>query len=547
MKSNSLHQIQAKKKKIESSQVLASNTGKEEKDREFTENQYFKLVSDLTACVNKLKAAPSQIRSSSSSEGSCSAPIAVRLPDIKISQFSGHIRDFQSFIELFDALIVKNETLTDIQKLVYLKSYLRGESLQLIDSLPIINENFVIALNILKKRYENKFAIINSYLQAIFDCNNISKCKSDTLRELITTIQKNILSLQNLNLTSENLFDLTLIFILKKKLDFQSAKAYESERNHDEIPTLNHFLKFLEKRAVILENVEISSPKTTRKNFSSHSTMHEATSNRQFQLICIYCNKEGHKIYTCSEFKDMSHSAKLQFIRAKNLCINCFGKHNLKECKSSKKCSFCSKSHNSLMHIKIGENQHSPPMTSSKRHSHSLYNNGSNSQPNSYAGNHSSLISSNSSYLDNTAHFQNGNNASFPLDSNSNLQTRSLDIQPVQENSGMYLDNTAHVQNGNNSSSHLDSNSNLQTRSLDTQPVSGYSNFQGPSRNFTENNPTANNHSANHSVQSVKHSHILLGTAKVTLLGINANFCIAKILLDTGSQNSFIVEKLVNK
>uniref|UniRef100_A0A6P7GY43 GATA zinc finger domain-containing protein 4-like n=1 Tax=Diabrotica virgifera virgifera TaxID=50390 RepID=A0A6P7GY43_DIAVI len=133
------------------------------------------------------------------------------------------------------------------------------------------------------------------------------------------------------------------------------------------------------------------------------------------------------------------------------------------------------------MHIKIGENQHSPPMTSSKRHSHSLYNNGSNSQPNSYAGNHSSLISSNSSYLDNTAHVQNGNNSSSHLDSNSNLQTRSLDIQPVQENSGI-------------------------------------TNFQGPSRNFTENNPTANNHSANYSVQSVKNSHILLGTAKVTLL-----------------------------
>uniref|UniRef100_A0A6P7GWC3 Uncharacterized protein LOC114343709 n=1 Tax=Diabrotica virgifera virgifera TaxID=50390 RepID=A0A6P7GWC3_DIAVI len=158
-------------------EFLVSDTNKEEKSRELTENKYFKLVSDLTACINKLKAVPSQISSSSSSEGSYSAPIALRLPDIKISPFSGHITDSQSFIELFDALIVKNETLTDVQKLVYLKSYLKGESLQLIDSLPIINENFVIALNILKKRYEIKFAIINSYLQAIFYCNNISKCK----------------------------------------------------------------------------------------------------------------------------------------------------------------------------------------------------------------------------------------------------------------------------------------------------------------------------------------------------------------------------------
>lgn len=74
-----------------------------------------------------------------------------------------------SFIQLFDTLITDNSCLSNIQKLIYSKSFLRNELLNLIDSLKVTNDNFIVAKNILKGRYENKLAVINSHFFSFFD------------------------------------------------------------------------------------------------------------------------------------------------------------------------------------------------------------------------------------------------------------------------------------------------------------------------------------------------------------------------------------------
>lgn len=48
----------------------------------------------------------------------------VKLPDISIPPFTGEISQWTSFMELFSALILNDSSLTNIQKFIYLKSYL---------------------------------------------------------------------------------------------------------------------------------------------------------------------------------------------------------------------------------------------------------------------------------------------------------------------------------------------------------------------------------------------------------------------------------------
>jgi len=79
----------------------------------------------------------------------------VKLPIISIPTFSGNITDWTSFIELFTALIVEDDGLSNIEKFMYLKTYLKGEALKLIESLELTNNNFVVALDILKTRFES--------------------------------------------------------------------------------------------------------------------------------------------------------------------------------------------------------------------------------------------------------------------------------------------------------------------------------------------------------------------------------------------------------
>lgn len=377
-------------------EFLATAEDPDSEDRSIIESRYFDLVSGYIRCIKQLTVLSPDENSVQRNSNQVSEPvsrsqsISVKLPDIKIQVFSGDVTEFESFLQLFDALIIKNPQLSDIQKFIYLKSYLKGEPLQLIDSLKITNENFDIALKTLKCRYENKIIIVNSYLAALLDIPNINKCKSGSLRELATTIQKNIQSLKNLNFSFEELWNVLLIFIFQKKLDYNTRKAFESERDHAEIPSLDTFLKFIEKRCIILESIDSSSPKTQRKftstnhittnknennlNYPAHSNNKNDRANTS--LTCSFCDKVGHRLYTCYSFKNLSYSDKMKFIKLNKLCQNCLGKHSLDNCSSTKKCSFCARSHNSLLHVNEENNsqhsqtQNSRPDISNKNNSH---------------------------------------------------------------------------------------------------------------------------------------------------------------------------------
>lgn len=68
-----------------------------------------------------------------------------------------------------------NISLDNVQKYLYLKGALSGEALNLIKNLPLTNDNYQIAIEILKKRYENKLVVINSHLKGMLDTPAINK------------------------------------------------------------------------------------------------------------------------------------------------------------------------------------------------------------------------------------------------------------------------------------------------------------------------------------------------------------------------------------
>lgn len=79
-------------------------------------------------------------------------PTNVKLPQLQVPTFSGEMSKWTAFYDLFTSLIVNNNSLSDVEKLMYLKTALKGEALTLIDSLELTNENFAIGLNILRGR-----------------------------------------------------------------------------------------------------------------------------------------------------------------------------------------------------------------------------------------------------------------------------------------------------------------------------------------------------------------------------------------------------------
>ena len=53
----------------------------------------------------------------------------------------------------------------------------------------------------------------------------------------------------------EQLFEFLIIYLLGKKIDFGTRKAFETERDLTELPSLKELFSFLGKMCLVLENL----------------------------------------------------------------------------------------------------------------------------------------------------------------------------------------------------------------------------------------------------------------------------------------------------
>lgn len=438
-------------------------------DRGFIETSVHRIGGIIKDRIQKLCAPPPS--TSATPVQQTVAPhihkVDVKLPEINIKPFKGDISEWLPFYQIFDALIIQNGSLSKIQKFLYLKSFLRDEPLKLIENLIVIHDNFETALEILRKRYENKLSVINTHLVSLLEVPPVTKSTAPALRDFVTNCKRNLDSLRNLKYSDEQLLDFVLIYLLGKKIDFGTRKAFENERDVDELPQLSELFEFLEKRCLVLENLNSTGAQITPKFTKPHlkASLHAFAPQNNDHAKCCYCDENTHKIYSCNKFKNVSIADKRNFVNSKKLCYNCLGTaHAVAQCSSTNVCSFCSKKHHSMLHA----------------------------HP--------------------TNRVEGG-------------------AQNVTHNNPHRFDkNRGNHQNGLN-----DSN-----------------NCPPPSRNgaiprATQGNSGAPSHDSLSLSASTRDTQVLLATACVSLYDAQGHCIQAKAILDNGSQNSFVTDKLVKK
>ncbi|KAG5876045.1 hypothetical protein JTB14_031572 [Gonioctena quinquepunctata] len=227
-------------------------------------------------------------------------------------------------------------------------------------------------MNILEKRYENSLAIINSHLNSIVDCPNVKKCTSSSLREFLVNIRRNLDALKNLKCPIEH-WDLIILNIVMKKLDYGTKKEYQSNRDLKINPTLKEFFEIIGARCSALESLappshaaplEFKSERVSKT--SSKTALHVNSSSPIYptskRRTCWFCEIPEHDIYECHKFSNINTDEEYSFLRSLSLCFNCLGgRHLLTECKS-KGSSLCGRKHHTLLHK--NSNQGSVPKNS---------------------------------------------------------------------------------------------------------------------------------------------------------------------------------------
>jgi hypothetical protein len=82
--------------------------------------------------------------------------VHIKLPVISLPTFDGNSCSWLQYRDTFEALIVNNNTLSNVQKFHYLIASLNNEAKDLIANLHVTNENFLVAWQLVIQRYNNK-------------------------------------------------------------------------------------------------------------------------------------------------------------------------------------------------------------------------------------------------------------------------------------------------------------------------------------------------------------------------------------------------------
>ena len=160
-----------------------------------------------------------------------------KLPKLTLKEFSGDPANWQTFWDCFETAIYKNEELSDVDKFNYLKGCLRGSAASAIDGISLTNDNFKVAVSILKDRFANPQLLISSYMDSLLKLPSVNSVEQPSrLRELYDKIEVNVRSLDSLGIKSETYGNLLSPIIMSKipsELRLIISRKFEKEKSWD--------------------------------------------------------------------------------------------------------------------------------------------------------------------------------------------------------------------------------------------------------------------------------------------------------------------------
>lgn len=310
------------------------------------EDLYLCLLADLTDMLTK-QPQPAMDTSNSSAftgQGQCSM---VKLPRIQLPTFSGQYEEWPTYQDMFTSLVHKNTSISDVQKLHYLKSSVTGEAELILRHVQVTDSNYDQAWHMLKERYGNKRVIVFSVLKRLFYQKKMTTQTATSVKTLLDTTTECINNLKNQKINTDS-WDPVIIFLVIQKLDQESHKEWETfayKENSEEVPTWEELKRFLESKFRTLEMIQ---PVTNKDRTIKERSYHAA--NVVKDKKCVLCS-EKHTLCHCKEFIKMDIPQRHNYVKEKQLCFNCLlPGHSVYKCKVPVTCRVCRRRHHSLLH-----------------------------------------------------------------------------------------------------------------------------------------------------------------------------------------------------
>lgn len=335
---------------------------------DLTEESYLTSLDELKEMYRAVNTTPSTSKLNDSKQSAPTTSL-FNLPPLKIPTFSGDVKLWAPFRDLFRRLIHNNESLSDIHRLHYLKNNLSGDAERQLRHIELTDANYVTAWAALENRYDNPRISIKAHLSSLLSIAPVKNESANEIKRLLDSTIENVNALRNMG---RDVWDDIVVHLTVSKLDVNTQQHWERHLGRTkEMPTFQQLEEFLETTIYILEpnnhqpivkqsqrpSSFLSSQQRSSSSSSSFAnnkpkvTQHHSHHVNTQQTNCCLCDV-FHSLSSCPAFKRLNVTIRQQYIHDSNLCINCLrSDHKADKCTSKYTCRHCRQRHHSLLHL----------------------------------------------------------------------------------------------------------------------------------------------------------------------------------------------------
>ena len=323
-----------------------------------------KLIFGCSLKVRKLLQSQSEESSTASADSK-----GVKLPKLEVPKFDGNILNWITFWEQFNVSVHQRTTLSDAEKLVYLRHSLKdGSAKNVIEGLSRSGDCYLEAVECLKGRYNRPRLIHQAHVRVILEAPSLKTGGGKELRRLHDVILQHLRALKAMGYEPSSPF---LTSIIELKLDQGTMFEWQKHSQASTaVPSHQELLDFLNLRAQASESSAPDKKVKGEVKSTAHSTVRSATSfatsTTEQDSSCVVCKTLKHPLYACPKFKSMPHDKKMSTVKVNELCMNCLKSgHFARSCKSLNRCKKCQGIHHTSMHIDtVSGSSEKPPDSS---------------------------------------------------------------------------------------------------------------------------------------------------------------------------------------
>ena len=275
-----------------------------------------------------------------------------KMPDIKIPEFHGDPKTWNNFWDTFNALVHSKSDIPPVVKFTYLKDALHGIAKESIGGFQLKEADYMDAIQTLKDNFADPRKIKRKLVRHWIKLKE-PNYNAKELLEFRIGVQTTLRSLGNYHDLDH--FDFMVEEQIHIKLPIE-ASEYICRHFSTQYPSLSQLLEGLQ---ILIEHLQIQSPKVQRETPTSCQLSHNRTHNKyvenkpknlvgsysvtQRDRKCLFCHKTDHTSHECQTYNTVSKRRDKLFDM--NRCTRCIGVgHSYKECQTKfSPCRTCGK------------------------------------------------------------------------------------------------------------------------------------------------------------------------------------------------------------